>query len=244
MSLNKLQLKKDILAQLGNDFTPVEIADAGWDAVFNRTLEVYSRYKPNLRHESYTTPASGVNIHEMPEDVVGIHNVEMTPGIAPGLTSGLAIESQMLSGVPVYYGVGDTYIDIQYLDLRRRWIKTVSRELGSDPDWAQVIDPETLKVQLWTFSTGQTFVDATCVIPHNNDLSTIQNYSQKWVADWALTEAMIVVGNARDKFDKIPVAGTTMSLNGARMIARAEAKQRELIDQIQSMRADLFPRWA
>jgi hypothetical protein len=244
MPLSKNQLRKDILAQLGDEFTPVEIGDAGWSAVFDRTMEVYSRYKPNLRHESYTTPASGIDVHVMPQDVLGISTVEMTPGIAPGLTSGLAIESQMLSGVPVYYGVGDTFIDIQYLDLRRRWIKTVSRELGSDPDWAQVIDPETQHVSLWTFSTGQTFVDSFCIVPHKEDFSTIQNYSQKWVADWALTEAMMVVGNARDKFDKIPVAGTFMSMNGARMIARAEAKQEKLIDQIQSMRADLFPRWA
>jgi hypothetical protein len=244
MALSKNQLKKDILAQLGDEFTPVEIGDAGWSAVFDRTMEVYSRYKPNLRHESYQTPASGIMVHDMPDDVLGIHTVEMTPGIQPGLNSGLAIEAQMLSGVPVYYGVGDTFIDIQYLDLRRRWIKTVSRELGSDPDWAQVIDPDTQHVSLWTFSTGQTFVDAFCIIPHNPDFSTIQNYSQKWVADWALTEAMLVVGNARDKFDKIPVAGTFMSMNGARMIARAEAKQEKLIEQIQSMRADLFPRWA
>lgn len=244
MAFTKDTLKNDILAQLGDSFVPVEIGDAGWVAVFNRTLEVYSRYKPIMRHEAYQTPASGMMIHTMPSDVVGIHTVEMTPGIQTGLTSGLAIESQMLSGVPVYYGVGDTYIDIQYLDLRRRWIKTVSRELGSDPDWAQVIDPVTMAVSLWTFSTGQTFVDATCIIPHAEDLSTIHFYSQKWVADWARTEAMLIVGNARDKFDEIPVAGTKMRLNGARMIARAEAEQKDLINQIQSMRADLFPRWA
>lgn len=244
ISTFKELLKKDITAQLGGSFVPVEIDDSGWTATFNRTLEVYSRYKPNLRHETAITPASGQMLWSLPDDVIGIHTVEMTPGIQTGLTSGLAIESQMLSGVPVYYGVGDTYIDIQYLDLRRRWIKTVSRELGSDPDWAQVIDPISMKVSLWTMSTGQTFVDAFCVIPHAEDLSTIHSYSKKWVADWALTEAMIVVGNARDKFEEIPVAGTKMRLNGARMIARAEAKQKELIDQIQSMRADLFPRWA
>lgn len=244
LAFSKDLLKKDILAQLGGGFVPVEIDDSGWSAVFRRTLEVYSRYKPLLRHETAITPASGQMIYPLPDDVVGIHTVEMTPGIQTGLTSGLAIESQMLSGVPVYYGVGDTYIDIQYLDLRRRWIKTVSRELGSDPDWAQVIDPETGKVSLWTMSTGQTFVDAFCVIPHKEDFTSIQPYSRKWVADWALTEAQIIVGNARDKFEEIPVAGTKMRLNGARMIARAEAKQKDLLEQIQSMRADLFPRWA
>ncbi len=238
------QLKKDILAQLGGSFVPVEIDESGWKAAFARTLEVYTRYKPNLRHETAITPVSGQMIFQLPDDVIGIHTVEMTPGISPGVTSGLAIESQMLSGVPVYYGVGDTYIDIQYLDLRRRWIKTVARELCADPDWAQVIDPVTLKVSLWTYSTGQTFVDAFCVLAHADDFSTIQNYSRKWVADWAKTEVQLLVGEARDKFETIPVAGTKMSMNGARMIARAEKKQAELIDQIQSMRADLFPRWA
>ena len=247
MHLNKYELKDDIIIQLGGDpdvGVPVEIGEKGLNVAIKRTIEVYSRYKPLIRHESYKTGNTGMQAHACPEDVTGIRGIDVTPGIAPGITSGLAIESQMLSGVPVYYGVGDTFMDIEYLDLRRRWIKTVSRELSADPDWGYVIDPETQIWTIYTYGTQQLFVDAETTIYHAQDLSTIPDYSHKWIADWALTEAMLIVGRTRSKYDAIPVAGTKIRLDGPALITYAEQKQRELLDQIQSMRADLYPRWA
>jgi hypothetical protein len=238
------QLQEDLTAQLGGESVPLEIDEGGWKAVFRRTIEVYSRYKPLLKHESYKTGPSGVTVHACAPDVLGVRDLQITPGIQPGLTSGLAIEAQMLSGVPVYYGVGDTFIDIQYLDLRRRWIKAVSREMASDPDWTIVTDPVDLKQTIFTYSTGQLWVDAEVYIPHATNLSTIPYFSRKWIADWAKTEAELIIGNARSKFNRIPVAGTVMQMNGAEMIARAIAKQAELTEWLQSSRADLFPRWA
>lgn len=243
-SWGREQLQEDLAAQLGGESVPLEIDQKGWDAAFRRTLEMYSRYKPALRHETFKTGAGGVTNFTLRDDCIGIRDVQITPGIQPGLSSGLAIESMMLAGVPIYYGVGDTFIDIQYLDLRRRWIKAVSRELASDPDWALVVDPETLKHTIYTYSTGQLFVDVETYGPHAEDLSSIPSYSRKWIADWAKTEAQLIIGNARSKFDKIPVAGTFMAMNGASMISAAEAKQEKLLEWIQSARADLYPRWA
>lgn len=243
-SWGKEQLQEDLAAQLGGESVPLEIDQGGWNAVFRRTLEIYTRYKPNLKHETFKTQASGVTVHACEEDVIGIRDVQLTPGIQPGLSSGLAIESMMLSGVPVYYGVGDTFIDIQYLDLRRRWIKTVSRELASDPDWTLSIDPINLRHTIFTYATGNLFVDVETYVPHNEDLSTIPTYSRKWISDWARTEAMLIIGNARAKFDKIPVAGTFMSMNGLQMVRDAKEEQAKLLEWIQSSRADLFPRWA
>jgi hypothetical protein len=240
----KEQLQEDLAAQLGGESVPLEIDQGGWDAVFRRTIEMYSRYKPLLRHENFKTGPGGVTVYKCLPDVIGVRDVQITPGIQPGLSSGLAIESMMLSGVPVYYGVGDTFIDIQYLDLRRRWIKAVSRELASDPDWALVVDPETLEHTIYTYGTGSLFVDVETYAPHNENLSSIPNYSHKWIADWARTEAMLIIGNARAKFDKIPVAGTFMSMNGLQMVRDAKDEQTKLLEWIQSSRADLFPRWA
>ena len=247
MQLNKEQLKEDIIIQLGGEpdvGIPVEIGDKGLNVAIKRTIEVYSRYKPLIRHESYKTPVTGMFAHICPEDVTGIRSIDISPGIAPGITSGLAVESAMLSGVPIYYGVGDTFMDIEYLDLRRRWIKTVARELSADPDYGYVVDPVTQRWTIYTFGSQQLFVDIETTIYHAQDLSTIPEYSHKWVADYALTEAMLIVGRTRSKYDKIPVAGTSIRLDGQQMIEQATSKQRELIEQIQSMRADLYPRFS
>lgn len=243
-TFNKESLQKDISAQLGGETVKLEIGSDGWEGVFHRTLEVYSRYKPLIRHVSFKTPVTGMYTYEFDGEVTGVDNVEISPGIAPGLSSGLAIESAMLSGQPVYMGVGDTFIDIQYYDLRRRWIKAVSRELGSDPDYEVIRDPDTNKILLYTFGTQELYIHCRATINHNDDFSTIPDYSRNWIAEWCLAEAMITIGNARSKVDHIPVAGDKMRLNGNELIERANKKKAELINQIQSMRADLFPRWA
>lgn len=247
MQLNKDELKEDIIIQLGGDpdvGVPIEIGERGLNIAIKRTIEVYSKYKPLTRHESYKTPVTGMYAHVCPEDVTGLRMVDISPGIAPGITSGLAVESAMLSGVPIYYGVGDTFMDIEYLDLRRRWIKTVARELSADPDYGYVVDPVTQRWTIYTFGSQQLFIDAETTIYHAQDLSTIPEYSHKWVADCALAEAMLIVGRVRSKYNKIPVAGTSISLDGQQMIEQATAKQRELIEQIQGSRADLVPRYA
>lgn len=244
--INAATLKQELKVALGGEAgvgVPVEIGPEGLTLAIKRTVETYSRYKPLVRHESYKTAAAGITVHECPAGATGVKDIMISPGIQPGMNSGLTVESQLLSGVPVYYGVGDTYMDIQYLDLRRRWIKTISRELAADPDWSYIIHPDTGLLTIYTFGSQQLFVDAEVTYHHNADLSTIPAYSYTWVSDWALSEAMMIVGRARRKYDKIPVAGTAMHLDGDAMIAEAERLQSRLLNEIQGSRADLFPRY-
>jgi len=243
---NATVLKQELPVALGGEAgvgVPIEIGEAGLNLAIKRTVEVFSRYKPFTKKENFVTPLAGMTYHICPEGATGVKDIMISPGIQPGMNSGLAVESQLLSGVPVYYGVGDTYMDIQYLDLRRRWIKTVSRELASDPDWAYVIDPETFRLKLYLYGSQQLFVDVELTFPHKDDLTSIPPHSHKWVSDWALTEAMLIVGRARRKYDKIPVAGTVMHLDGDAMVAEATSMQNRLLNEIQSSRADLFPRY-
>lgn len=243
---NATVLKQELPVALGGETgvgVPIEIGPAGLDLAIKRTVEVYSRYKPWVKKENYITPAAGMTMHECPDGATGVKDIMISPGISPGMNSGLTVESQLLSGVPVYYGVGDTFMDIQYLDLRRRWIKTVARELASDPDWAYLIDPDSGKLKLYTYGSQQLFIDVELTFPHKDDLTTIPFHSQKWVSEWALSEAMMIVGRSRRKYDKIPVAGTVMHLDGDAMIAEATGIQSRLLNEIQSSRADLFPRY-
>ena len=238
------QVIRDILTSLGAPIVPVELDESAYSVIIDRTLETYSRFKPNTTHDSYQVTVPGINKHLCAENVSGVKQIEIINAINSSVISGLAIESAIISGMPVYYGTGDTFMDVQYLDLRRRWMKTVSRELGTDPDYAIVVDPDTARIAIYTFSISPIYVDADVTIPFNDDLTNIPFYSHGWIRDWALTEAQMIVGEIRSKYDKIPVAGTAMRLNGNELIARATQKQAQLLNDIQATRADLYPRWA
>jgi hypothetical protein len=232
------------MVQLGVEQVPVELGEKALEVSVDQALEVFARYKPLTRIESYITTGTGMGYHPMPEDVTGIRLVELSLGINQSIIAGMNIESQMLAGYPVFIGIGDSAWDIQYLDLRRRWIKAVSRELNSDPDWAAVLDPETNIWKLYTFATSLLYVKVDVTINHKEDLTSIPTYWRKWFRDYALSEAKLILAQARGKFDSIPVAGGRMSMNGPTLIAQAEAKQAELINIMERSRADMFPQWA
>lgn len=235
---------RDILTSLGSPKIPVELDESAYDVIINKTLETYSRFKPNSRHDSFTVSTPGINVHTCSDEVTGVKNIEILNSIYSSSIGGMNIESAIISGMPVYYGTGDVFMDVQYYDLRLRWLKAISRELSSDPDYAIVTDPDTGKIQIYTFSISPIYVDAEVTIPFKDDLTNIPYYSHAWIRDWALTEAQLILGEIRSKYDKIPVAGTAMRLNGNELIARALQKQADLLNQIQGSRADLAPRYA
>ena len=235
-------IKEQTLSQLGIENVPVEIGNNGMSACRDRTLEVLGRYKPLTRHESYTT-STGINAHLCPEDVKGISAIDLTP-TNKGTLGSLNIESQLLSGQPVFYSTTDTYLDIQYFDERLRWIKTAQRVLASDQDYEFVKDPETGVYTIYTFSTVGNWVDAVTILSYDPEFKNIPLHLHNWTANWYRTEVMKVVARVRGKFDKIPVAGGFMTMDGARMYNEAVVEQKELLEFIQGSRADLFPRWA
>lgn len=242
-AFNRDILKTEIIARLGADYTPVELSDGALESIITNAVRVFQRYKPLIRHENFETN-TGITASELPADVTGVRHVELTPTISTMLTSGMAIESALISGFPILYGVGDIGLDVAYLHYRRNWLKTVSRELGSDPDWASVKDPVTGIWTVYTFGTSPLYLDVHCTIEYPEDLAVLEVDWQSWFVDYVLAESKITVGEARDKFDAIPVAGTKVSMNGSRLKAEGIAAKDRLIRDIQASRTDLFPRWA
>lgn len=245
MAFNRDILKKEVKDRLGSDYTPIELSDDALNGIIAQTVRIFSRYKPLIRHENFTASVPGVNTFELPADVTGIKLVELMPGIAGALNNGLALENALLSGVPMYIGTGtDVTIDISYLHYRRLWLKQVSRELASDPDTAYVKDPVTGIWTVYAFCTAPCWLDVTCTIEHDENLTNLEHDWTWWFVEYVIAESKKTIGEARSKFDSIPVAGGRMSMNGAAMKQEAEAKIAQLINDIQGSRVDMFPRWA
>lgn len=243
MAFSKESLQKDILIQLGKEFVDVELKSEALDYVVRTSLEQLEKYKPLIRIESYKV-ASGMQEYVLPADVKGVTSMDLIPGIKLSLVGGYNIEAALLSGFPVYYGVGEVGIDISYLDLRLRWLKTLSRELAADPDKEVFFDTTDNRWKIYTYATSELLVTARTVISYDPELSNIPIHNQKWLRDWALTEAKLILANIRGKYDKVPVAGTSLTLNAGQLRSEAKAEQDELLKQIQSSRADLVPRYA
>lgn len=242
-AFNRDILKSEVIARLGADYVPVELSDNALESIINNTTRIFQRYRPLIRHENFNT-TTGICENVLPEDVTGVRNAELTPTVTSLLTSGMSIESALISGFPILYGVGDIGLDVAYLHYRRNWLKQVSRELGSDPDWAVVKNPETGRWSVYTFGTSPLYLDVTCTIDYPSDLSVLDVDWIPWFEDYVLAESKCTIGEARSKFSEVPVAGTKVSMNGQALKAEGQAMKDRLIKDIQSSRIDTWPRWA
>jgi hypothetical protein len=79
---------------------------------------------------------------------------------------------------------------------------------------------------------------------YNDDLTNIPHYNRYWFHKWVRMEAKKILGGIRSKYSHIPVAGQNMKLNGELLLSEARAEEQELLNELQSTRADLFPHWA
>lgn len=235
-------VKHELLVMLGSDTVPVEVDGSALDICIKRATEKYSQYKPLTSKESFTVPA-GFQHTNLSNDITGIIQVQLVPAINSGILSGLQVENALISGVPVYLGGGDLGFDIDYLTIRRLWLKTVSRQLAADPDYGIVKDPETGIFTLHSYCSSSMFIDVTATKKYNEDLSNIPHYNKYWIVKWALSEVQLILANIRGKFQSVPVAGTQMRLNGDSLRAEAIRTQAELLAELQGSRADLYPRW-
>lgn len=230
-------------ARLGGETVSLELGEAGFNAAVDQALLTFTRYKPIMDHSNFKFTATGINSVLLPEDVIGIRKIDVLMGLSGGMFSNLALENALLSGMPVYYGADSTVMDITYLDYRRRWMATVARELNADPDWAYVQDPRTGRITVHAFATSQLYIDVHTFKKHSSDLGTIPYVWKAWFNDYVLAEAKLSLGHARSKFGIVPVAGTTVRLDGDSLIAEGSNEKARLINELQSSRTDLIPQW-
>jgi hypothetical protein len=257
MAFTADDLKQEILLELGDDKMPVEIGEKELNVCITRALEKYSMYKPLTYNASYKANIGNgysgfsgyygtkpIDIHTLPPEVLGVRSVEITAAINTGILSGLQVENALINGVPVYLGSGELTLDIDYLSIRRQWLKTVSRQLASDPSYQLVRDPITNLFTIFTFSTSPTFVGVEATMAYSSDLTNIPHYNRYWIHGWVRMEAKKIIGSIRSKYSHIPVAGQNMKLNGELLMSEARAEEKQLLDELQSTRADLVPHWA
>ncbi len=247
MPFNADTLKEEILAELGSSKLPVELSSEDLDICIKRTLEKYSMYKPLTISQSYKANIAKnntIDVHELPPEVIGVRSVELTAAINGFILSGLQVENALINGVPVYLGAGDLSLDIEYLNIRRQWLKATSRQLASDPTYAVTQDPTTGIFSIYTFCTSPLYVEVQATAAYNPNLTNIPHYNHYWIHRWALMEAKKILGNIRSKYSHIPVAGGNMKLNGSELLAEAARDEISLLNELQSTRADLGPQWA
>ena len=137
--------------------------------------------------------------------------------------------------------------DIADFYIKHGFIEFAKRTVGAEKSW-EIIRTADGKRHLGVYPS-----------PGNNDLvyvryalkPDVKNITNemthnKWILDWALSEAKIILGRIRSKFRSgFPTAQTSggglVQLDGAELIAEGIADQEKLRVQVKNFRAPIYP---
>lgn len=233
MLLSNDDLASYIRRKLGEGFWgQIEIdAESVTDAITD-ALTAYSRWKPQKVRTSYSAMIGITRIATegtpllLPKGVNGVLHWTKLTNIA---VANANIESQMLSGTFSLYSVGAPQYDLEFYHYQRQWMEFAQRELSSSPDLEFRLNEDTQKPELWLFSPGYATNFEVHFSRQHSELKTVPDYDELIVKTLALASAKMTLGNIRSTYGSVPVANTTMTLNGPALVlaGRTEWDQAE-----------------
>ena len=233
------QMLAYVVRRLGGETVTVELSETVMKDIVDDALAFYSKYKPARVTESWIAPP-GISQHPLPPGTRGVFNVDMTnPAINP---SNANIEAIALSGTFQFYGVGSSTlgnIDVRYYEYVKQWIKTVQRELGSEPEWKLSDDGKVMFI----YSPG---IDSRVYCTLDRDIVSpmdVRKQDEGWFREYILALSRITLGEARSKFASIPGADNTLQLNGAALISKGSEDKEKLETKLIDSHLFLGPSW-
>jgi hypothetical protein len=123
------------------------------------------------------------------------------------------------------------------------WVEFAGRELSSKPDLEFRLNEATSRPELWLYSPGYaTNFEVIFSKPHVK-LATIPSYDEEIIKDIALAKVKITLGQIRSIYGSVPVANTTMSLNGPALVQEGTAALERAEEKLMKSEAILSMEW-
>ena len=131
--------------------------------------------------------------------------------------------------------------DILTYHLLAGYQSVVSKLFASDFTFQWSERTRVLAIQRKIGRSERVLIDA--VIERTEQDLLTDRITKNWVENWALTEAKIMLGEMRGKYQSLPGAGGTISMNGAELKAEAVATQLLLKQEIDDFVASDVETW-
>jgi len=238
-TLTETAIRDWVRRKLGGNTVDLEIRPDDYTDALQEAVEKYFKHKPLRIIKTYNQPADSSTIIP-PDGCKGLSNcrivreTELSP--LRSLDGG-GLFAPM--GVRVF---APTSVDLHTVELSQKWLDLTGRILGSDPDWYYDYYTDELKIVSPGTSCKVT-VDWLQPGLYPDDLERVPQTDHDWIKRYTLAAVKEPLGRARSKYDAVPVAGTTLQMDGERLLTESKEEREALIEELKNSSATLFPRW-
>jgi hypothetical protein len=215
---------------LGGNLVDVELDPVDYNVAIDKALAKYRQRASNSVEESYGFLNLVVDTNEyiMPKEVVGIRQLfRRSIGSRTGGGDGgslfepfnLAYSNTYLLASTNMGGLATYYAFAGYQ-------KQVGKMFGSDLNFVYNSTSRKLVIQQRPHADEQVLI---WMYNHRPDFNLLEDvYAGQWLKDYALANAKMILGQAREKFPSIAGPQGSSALNGSQLKAEAKAEMETL----------------
>ncbi|WEM33259.1 hypothetical protein EJP02_198 [Escherichia phage EJP2] len=237
------KLKDVITTRLGAGAVEVEITDDQLELAIDMAVENYRAWSGNSKEESFLHmklfPSESVYV--LPTEVEIVRRIyRRGNGVVSGNSSTVDPFSLAYSNTYLLSAVrGSTGGGLLTYDLYHQFDETVARLFGREIifQW----NPVNKKLIIDRDIRGEEDVLLHVYQNVPEPMLFKQQMTYPWLRDWAMSEAMLMLGRNRSKFATLPGPQGTFSMDGNELRQEAMAMQEKLEQQIRNYRDGSMP---
>jgi len=230
------KLITEIKLRLGDGMIDVELDPEHYNLAIDRAIQTLRSRSDAAVEESYAFLGTQVDTQEytLPQEVLNIRRIYRR-GVGGGnIGTGtnfdpfdVAFQNTYLINAGVVGGLANYDAFTQYKE-------TLNRIFGGEYDFTFNSNTKVLKILRKISVAEDIMMQVSNLVPEQ---SLIQNeYTRPWMADWALAEAKMMLGEARSKYASgLPGQGGTVQLNGEALKQEAMTEKERLLQSIINM---------
>ena len=230
------KLINEIKLRLGDGMVDVELDPEHYNLAIDRAIQTLRSRSDAAVEESYAFLGTQVDTQEytLPQEVLNIRRIYRR-GVGGGnIGTGtnfdpfdVAFQNTYLINEGVVGGLANYDAFTQYKE-------TLNRIFGGEYDFTFNSNTKVLKILRKISIAEDIMMQVSNLVPEQ---SLLQNeYTRPWMADWALAEAKMMLGEARSKYASgLPGPGGTVQLNGDALKQEAASDKERLLQSIINM---------
>ena len=230
------KLINEIKLRLGDGMVDVELDPEHYNLAIDRAIQTLRSRSDAAGEESYAFLLTQVDTQEytLPQEVLNIRRIYRR-GVGGGnIGTGtnfdpfdVAFQNTYLINAGVVGGLANYDAFTQYKE-------TLNRIFGGEYDFTFNSNTKVLKILRKISVSEDIMMQVSNLVPEQ---SLLQNeYTRPWMADWALAEAKMMLGEARSKYASgLPAPGGTVTLNGDALKQEAVSDKERLLQSIINM---------
>ena len=228
-------LVRELQIRLADGIVDVELDRDHYDIAIDQAINKYRQLSAGAVEESviFIQTQESVTEYTLPTEVIEVRRL-YRKGVGTNSGGGTNFDPFDVAFNNMYLLNAGQIGGVATFDAFAQYKETIGRVFGSEYNFLWNRNTKVLKILRNVKAEEEVAVGVYNFIPEKTLLSDI--YSGKWLADYALANSKMMLGEARSKYlGGIPGAGGAITLNGEQLKAEAAGELEVLTTAIHNM---------